>query len=109
MDFIKSDTPEHNAEVDDAYVKVLQESIRSVKESREMERSFMTLEELQEWAQIELSREYVMELAEELGEVSKTLEERIVSEEDLDVLKSMFRAARKAASLEELESIIFSL
>ncbi len=69
----------------------------------------MTLEELQEWAQIELSREYIMELAEELGDISKALEERIMSEEDLDVLKSMFRAAGKSESLKELESVIFHL
>lgn len=109
LDFVKSDTPGHNTEVDDEYVKALQESIRSVKESREMERSFMTLEELQEWAQIELSRVYVLELAEELGDIPKRLEERIMSEEDLDVLKSMFKAAKKAVSLEELESVIFNL
>lgn len=109
LDFIKSDTPEHNAAVNDAFVKVLQESIRSVKESREMERSFMTLEELQEWAQIELSREYVMELAEELGDVSKTLEERIMSEEELEVLKVMLKAVAKADSLEQFENLVFNI
>ena len=95
--------------MNDAFVKVLQESIRSVKESREMERSFMTLEELQEWAQIELSREYVMELAEELGDVSKTLEERIMSEEELEVLKVMLKAVAKADSLEQFENLVFNI
>ena len=69
----------------------------------------MTLEELQEWAQIELSREYVMELAEELGEVSKALEERIMSEEELEVLKAMHKAVAKADSLEQFEKLIFNL
>ena len=69
----------------------------------------MTLEELQEWAQIELSREYVMELAEELGEVSKALEERIMSEEELEVLKAMLKAVAKADSLEQFEKLIFNL
>lgn len=109
LDFVKSDTPENDTEVDDAYVKVLQKSIRSVKESKEMERSFMTLEELQEWAQIELSREYVMDLLGEFGKVPKTLEERITSEEELEVLKTMHKAAAKSNSFEEFEELISNL
>lgn len=94
---------------DDAYVKGLQQSIRSVKESKEMERSFMTLEELQEWAKIELSREYVLELLESLGMISEALEKRIMSEEELEVLKVMVKAAAKAESLQQFEELISEL
>ena len=106
LDFVKTDTSENNTKTDDAYVKGLQQSIRSVKESKEMERSFMTLEELQEWAKIELSREYVLELLESLGMISEALEKRIMSEEELEVLKVMVKAAAKAESLQQFEELI---
>ena len=109
LDFVKTDTSENNTKTDDAYVKGLQQSIRSVKESKEMERSFMTLEELQEWAKIELSREYVLELLESLGMISEALEKRIMSEEELEVLKVMVKAAAKAESLQQFEELISEL
>ena len=42
LDFVKTDNSENNTETEDEYVKELQQSIRSVKEDRNLERGFMT-------------------------------------------------------------------
>lgn len=42
LDFVKTDNSENNIETEDEYVKELQQSIRSVKEDRNLERGFMT-------------------------------------------------------------------
>ena len=42
LDFVKTDNSENNIETEDEYVKELQQSIRSVKEDRKLERGFMT-------------------------------------------------------------------
>lgn len=100
---------ENNTGTDDAYVKKLQDTIRSVKENREMERSFMTWEDIRRESKAEGKQEDVLELLEELGKVSDVLQDRIMSEGRLDVLKLMLKAASKASSIEEFEKQISNL
>lgn len=50
-----------------------------------------------------------MELLEELGEIPASLEAYIMSEEELDVLKAMFKAAAKADSLKQFKELISNL
>jgi len=109
LKFVKEDTPENNTGTDDAYVKKLQDTIRSVKENREMERSFMTWEDIRRESKAEGKQEDVLELLEELGKVSDVLQDRIMSEGRLDVLKLMLKAASKASSIEEFEKQISNL
>ena len=64
LKFVKEDTPENNTGTDDAYVRKLQETIRSVKENRELESSFMTWEDIRQESK-----------AEERKEIAKSIEE----------------------------------
>lgn len=117
LDFIRQDTPQNNTESDDAYVKALQKTIRSVKENRELERSFMTLDEIRQMGKEEgiaigklnARREDVLEFLQELGDVSESLKARIMSETDVDVLKTMLKTVRVATSMEEFEKHISNL
>lgn len=123
LDFVKTDAPGNDVEIDDVYVKSLQETIRSVKENREMERSFMTKEEIRregvEEGRIEgrivERREMIIECLQELvsEETSVTLLEelraRIASETDLSLLKKMTRLVIEATSAEEFERNISNL
>ena len=113
LDFVKEDTPENNTQTEDAYVKKLQNTIRSVKENREMERSFMTWEdirrEIKAECRLEIKREDVLVLLSEIGTISDNLQERILSETRPDVLKTMLKAASRASSIKEFEEHISNL
>lgn len=131
LDFIRQDTPQNNTETDDEYVKVLQKTIRRVKENRELERSFMTLDEYRQWGKAEgyaeghaeglaeghaeghaegltegmlrARREDIVRFLQKLEDIPDSLSARIVSETDMDVLNAMLDAAVSTASIEEFE------
>ena len=113
LDFVKTDTSENNAETDDAYVKTLQQTIRSVKENRELERNFMTLDEIRQAGIVEgmlqARKEDIFGFLQELGDIPEGLRARIMSETDIDVLKAMIKIAIAAASIEEFEKNISNL
>lgn len=117
LDFVKADTPENNIQTEDAYVRKLQDTIRSVKENRELERGFMTLEEIRQLGisegmkegMKEGMREVILVLLEELGEISKDTKARIMSEIEIDALKAMTKIAKKATSMKEFEEQISNL
>ena len=115
LNFVKTDAPENNAEIDDAYVKSLQETIRGVKENREMERSFMTKEEIRQEGKIEDRQEIILECLQELegeraeSESIESLKAHIMSETDLDMLKKMTRLVIEASSVEEFKRNISNL
>ena len=113
LDFVKEDNPENNTETEDAYVKELQQSIHSVKENRKLENSFMSLEEIREMGRAEGrldgKRESILEFLEELGEIPRSLKERIMSETDAATLKSMLKAAGSAVSYADFEEKMKSL
>ena len=102
-------------ETEDAYVKQIQKSIRSIKESREMEHRFQGAWAVSEFrrgkaeGQLEEKRNSVIELLEELGTISPTMHEYIISENRTDILKAMHKAAAKAESLEQFEEQIANL
>ena len=58
---------------------------------------------------LETQRNSILELVEDLGTISKSLYERIMSEDREDVLKAMHKAAAKADSLEQFENLISNL
>ena len=109
LKFVKEDTPENNTGTDDAYVRKLQETIRSLKENRELESSFMTWEDIRQESKAEERKEIILELLEELGEVSQNLNELILSENRMRILKSMTKLANQAKSIEEFEEQISNL
>lgn len=117
LEFVRTDTISNDTETADSYVKQLQSTIRSIKESREMECRYqfagdMLVREYKRGkseGKLETKRNDILELLEELGKVSKFTYERIMSENREDVLKIMHKAAAKADSLEQFEKEISNL
>ena len=121
MKFIKTDNPENNIETDDEYVKGLQQTIRRIKENRELEREFMTWDDIRRDARLEGKlegitegrlegkREIIFKFLEDLGTLPSHLEERIISEIDHSVLNSMSKAAASATSFSDFEDKISNL
>ena len=119
LSFVKEDNAQNNSETKDEYVRELQNSIRSLKENREMESNYMRWaweafqqdreDEAREEGKIEGKIESVLDILNELGEIPKELEEKITSETKIDVLKTMVKTASKATSVLEFEEQISKL
>ena len=121
LKFVKNDTSTNDVETTNSYVKQLQSTIRSIKENREMECRYqfagdMLVREFKKGksegkaeGKLETKRNDILELMEDLGEVSKHTYERIMSENKEDVLKAMHKAAAKAETLEQFEEVISNL
>ena len=105
LKFVRADLTESEKDFEDAYVKKLQESVRHVKESREMEERFMLFQEMLREERTEGilfgKAEDVVELLEELGPVSDKVHEKIMTEKNLETLGKWLKLAAKAESMEE--------
>ena len=105
LKFVRADLTESEKDFEDAYVKKLQESVRHVKESREMEERFMLFQEMLREERTEGilfgKAEDVVELLEELGTVSDEVREKIMTEKSLETLGNWLKLAAKAESMEE--------
>ena len=108
---------EMQVETGDSYVKQIQNTIRSLKESREMECRYqfagdMLVREYKKGkleGRLEAKRSDILELLEEFGTVSEHTYERIMSENRIDTLRAMLKVAAKADSLEQFEELISNL
>lgn len=102
-----------NVETDDVYVKILQKTIRSVKASKELERSFMTLDEIRQMGKdegkLEAKREIILRFSQKLGEISESLNARIMSVTDSDMLDAILDLVLSANSMKEFEEKISNL
>ena len=103
LDFVKEDTPTNDTQTEDAYVKQLQKSIRSVKENRKLERSFMSLEDVRNAAKLEGKQESILILLERLGEVPNSIKKCIMSEVKEEILLEMLKVAASATSFGDFE------
>ena len=105
LKFVRADLEDSEKDYKDAYVKKLQESIRQVKESGEMEERFMLFQEMLREDRTEGilfgKAEDDVELLEEIGPVSDKVHEKIMTEKSLETLKKWHKLAAKAASMEE--------
>ena len=92
----------------DDYVKSFQESISSVKRSREMEERFMLLELMlkdeRKEGRAEGKAEDVISFLNDLGAMPEDLKKRIMSEQDLHVLERWLKLSAKAASIEQFKA-----
>ena len=117
LEFIKTDNPENNTKTEDEYVKGLQQTIRRIKKNRELERSFMTWDDIRRDARLEGKiegrlegkREIILKFLEDLGTIPSHIEERIISEFKSSVLDSMSKAAATATSFSDFEEKISNL
>ena len=113
MEFVKMDNPENNTETENKYIKELQQSIRKVKEDRNLESGFMTWEDVKNEARregrLEGKREIIFKFLEELGVIPERVKERIMSEEKYAVLDAMSKAAAMATSFSDFEEKILNI
>lgn len=105
LEFVRADLNESEKNFEDAFVLQLQNTIRKVKSSREMEDRFMILEEMlkdeRAEGRKEACAENVLLLLNEMGNVSEELRERITKEEDVAILKKYLKCAAKVKSIEQ--------
>lgn len=89
---------------EDEFVRKLQQTVKKVKQSREMGVRYMAwhemLKEERDEGKIEGRIESIMELLEELGEIPEELREKIEEQEELTIIKSWHKLAAKADSIE---------
>lgn len=84
----------------------IHERVRRLKRSRELEGSYMRFEELLMDSKAEGKKEDIIELLQEVGEVSEDLQSRIKRQWKLETLSLWLKLAAKAESIEEFESKI---
>ena len=109
LQFVKADLDESMEDFEDDYIKKLQDTIQDIKVSREMERKFMTLEELikdeRKLARAEGKAEgtidCIFSLLESLGELPNELIKRISEEKNLEQLNVWLKLAAKTDSIEQ--------
>lgn len=94
-------------DIEDPYVKNLQNSIRQVKASREMEERFMVLQEMMKKERREGKAEVILDILEESGTVPEKLREKILEETDLAVIKGWIKLAVASDSVEAFASKAF--
>ena len=88
LEFVKADSGESEKDFGDGFVRRLQESVRQVRASREMGERYMWLELALRDERIAGKAEGILDLLEDLGEVTESLRERILSIRDGRVLQS---------------------
>lgn len=105
LKFVKADLKESQEDFHDIYVKQLQNSIRHIKESREMEERFMILEEMlrdERAAGHKEERQSILRsFLEDLGSIPPELEKKMSEESDAAILKNWLKIAATSKSMEE--------
>ena len=110
LKYVKADLVKSSEDYEDDFVRKLQETVREIKASREMEGRYMLLEELiqdeRKEAKAEGKAEAVLDLLEDMGKVPENLRMMIANEQDPEVLKTYLRKAAAAQSIEEAGKLI---
>ena len=128
LKYVKAELKESTGDFRDSFVKRIQDAVRNVKASREMEEQFMLLEELireeredarkqalAEGRELGLSEGMtqervaaILEVLAGLGEVPDDIREHLADVKDLDTLKFYFRQALSARSMDEFRKAVSS-
>ncbi len=134
LKYVKAELKESTGDFRDSFVKRIQDAVRNVKASREMEEQFMLLEELireeredarkqalaegrelglSEGRELGLSEGMaqervaaILEVLAGLGDVPDDIREHLADVKDLDTLKFYFRQALSARSMDEFRRAV---
>ena len=105
LQYVSADLEESVNDYEDDFVCKLQRTVKKVKQSREMGARYMTLYEMlkeeRSDGKLEGRIESILELLEDLGNISPELRETIEEQEDLAVLKAWTKLAARAESIEQ--------
>ena len=108
LNYVKDDVPE-TTECEDEFVKRVQETVRKIKASREMEERYMLLKELIKDEREEAKEEgraegracILLDFLSTLGNVPIEVQEKIRREQDQNVILDYLQKAAKAKTIEE--------
>ena len=107
LKFVTAGLAESEGDFQDELVQRFQAAIRKIKTDREIGERYMTFEELlreeKQDGRIEATQEAVLELLEDLGQVSDELQAQIEKLDSLENLKIVLKLAAKAESLGAFE------
>ena len=114
LKYVRAGLSESTRDFQDDFVQKLQEAVKSVKASREMEERYMLLEELlkeeRESGKAEGKAEGIantlLVFLSRFGVVPIELREKILHEKDLDILNSYSEKAALANTMEEFQKLI---
>ena len=129
LKYVKAGLDESTEDFQDDFVQRLQDAVRNVKASREMEERYMLLEDLLKEerengriegraegraegkveGKVEGKAESILELLSDLGEVPEELRKKILGEKDLDILKSYLKKASASKTIEEFQKLVDQL
>ena len=129
LKYVKAGLDESTEDFQDDFVQRLQDAVRNVKASREMEERYMLLEELLKEerengriegraegraegkveGKVEGKAESILELLSDLGEVPEELRKKILGEKDLDILKSYLKKASASKTIEQFQKLVDQL
>lgn len=106
LDYVKANLAESTRDFNDNYVRQLQESVKQIKKSREMGVHYMQLQEL---LRDERAEGIAIGRAESLIDILKnrgwnpdqTLQKKIMSEQNVEVLKHLSEIAIRVNSIEQ--------
>lgn len=108
LDFVGADLDESTEDFKDDFVKSLQNSVASIKNSREMEERFMLLELMlqdeRRDGKLEGKAEAIINLLEEIDVISENIKKTIMSEKNLSKLDEWLKLAAKSNSIEQFLS-----
>ena len=125
LKYVKAGLDESTEDFQDDFVQRLQDAVRNVKASREMEERYMLLGELLKEerengriegkaeskveGKVEGKAESILELLSDLGEVPEELRKKILGEKDLDILKFYLKKASVSKTIEEFQKLVDQL
>lgn len=108
LEFVRSGLEESEKTYKDPYIAKLQKDIQKIKDSREMGRTYMWLEEMMEDERKEAReealgavRKHILTVLNRIGEVPEEVESLLEDEKDLKVLDQLFETALSAQEIEE--------
>lgn len=105
LQYVKGNLEESNRDYEDDFIRKLQQTVKKIKESREMGVRYMAWNEMlmeeRNDGKLEGRIESVLELLEDLGDIPQELREKIEEQEDITIIKSWHKLAAKAESIEQ--------
>ena len=108
LKYVKADLAGSEETFDDSYVEQLQNFIRKIKGSREMEERFMIFEEMLKEEREEgreegrsVLKETLLLCLQSFGDVPDEVLEQIQTQQDMEVLKNWMQTAFQSKTLEE--------
>ncbi len=105
LKYVKAGLKESTEDFADSFVSRVQDAVRNVKTSREMEEQYMLLEELIKEERKEVFAEgcisAILELLSDLGEVPEDIRKALEETTDPEVLRTCLKQAAKATSMDE--------